>query len=40
MKDNFIIYEIEPDNKSFEEIKESVNRQLVKVILKYFAKLN
>ena len=28
------------NNKSFEEIKESVNRQLVKVILKYFAKLN
>lgn len=40
MKDNFIVYEIEPDNKNFEEIKESVNRQLVKVILKYFAKLN
>ena len=27
-------------NKALEEIKESVNRQLVKVILKYLAKIN
>lgn len=40
MKGKFVVYEIEPENKSIEEIKESVNRQLVKVILKYLAKIN
>lgn len=40
MKGNFVVYEIEPNNKSEIEIKESVNKQLVKVILKYLAKIS
>lgn len=40
MKEKFIVHEIEAENKSEEEIKASVNKQLVKVILKYLSKNN